>query len=182
MKGFAAVRGKPLRLHRARGRRPLPCRLRPPLGPGRAAPGPARGHRRDRARPRGDRSRDPGLTPCICLFAKPARWTRPRPPSISGSRRADLVFLSFTDSDLGAAASLLAVRARRAPVAAARQSRQAPPSDVGRSLCRAGDRARPLRDRAAAGRARLLALRRRGGGACCPRRRHSLGAPAGRRA
>ena len=98
-----------------------------------------------------------------------------------GQSRADLVFLSFSDSDLGALAASWSAQGASCAVAPPRQSCAAPPPDVGRSLCRAGDRGRALRRDPPARRPRLLALWRRGD---CPRRAgagHSAGAAPWRR-
>ncbi len=76
--------------------------------------------------------------------------------------RADIVVLSFTDSDLAVLAKAWERAAARRRRAAAREPCGPAPSLFRRSLCREGDRARPVRVDPPARRARLLALRRGG--------------------
>ncbi len=73
------------------------CRYRPRAHP-------RRPYRRCRARFSG------GLTPCMSSSAKATGWRRPRRPFDPGQDPADLVVLSFSDSDLGAFRGRLAPR------------------------------------------------------------------------
>ena len=94
-----------------------------------------------------------------------------------GQSGADVVVLSFSDADLGRAR----LGCRRRPLAAAGEPGAPAPPDVGRPLSGADGAARALRDRPAARRAGLLALRRRGTGHPLPRHGHPARAAAGRR-
>ena len=102
------------------------------------------------------------LSTCICWSAKPARWTTSRARSISARRRRDVVFLSFSDSDLGAAAAAWqAMGADRPTLRLASLARLRHPMSVDLYVEQVIAHAR-VRGRATAGRARLLALRRAG--------------------
>ena len=103
-----------------------------------------------------------GGTPCISCAARRDRSTKPSSAVDLGQTPAEIVFLSFSDSDLAGVADAWEAGEGKLPELAPRQSFGAAPSLLGRSLCRARGRACAFRAGAPARRARLLALRRRG--------------------
>ena len=99
-----------------------------------------------------------------------------------GQTPGDLVFLSFADSDLGAAAAAWqAMPAGRPSLRLANLARLRHPMSVDLYV-ETGAGAGALRGGAAARRAGILALRRRGGGGAVPAPPHRPGDRAGRRA
>ena len=98
-----------------------------------------------------------------------------------GQSPAEIVVLSFSDSDLSALAAAWQQDADVLPTHAAGQPQAAAASDVGRPLCRERRGAGAHRHRALPGRPRLLALRLRAHRRHRARQRRAVRRPAGRR-
>ena len=102
-------------------------------------------------------------------------------PRDIGQDPADLVVLSYSDSDLARVRGRLAPRPRQPAVAAARQSRRAPSSALGRHLYRAHAGAGARHPGAPDRRGILLVVWARGPAATGEGARHRAGRAAGRR-